>query len=327
VSLLIAAIAAIGALLIVGVPLGLFSDLDPATKERRRRAEAARRVERLDRGVSLEEASPPPTGFAATIANLEADLVEAGMPAVTPFRWLLYTVGASGAVVGVVGIVLGSPLFAIAGSIGTFYFLRTVYLGRAATARRGMVTRQTAEACRAVANGINEGQSAEKAIDGYANRARTNSATAILFGEEPIVAGALLRAQVMISDQSIATEPAYDEVARDLGNKAFSTMVETYLQFFRQDHKAMARALESVAGEIEWTLQLRNERKTYLSQPIANYKMLGGINAALAVVLSQIQPKTLEFLRTTPGQVMAMMAVGWWLIGYRLQLNKLKERD
>lgn len=326
ISLLLTAIAILGGALIVGATMGLFNDFDPALRENRRRVAEARKLAAQSE-MRVDAPVAPTTVFGRYMEDIEIDLVEAGMPGTSPYRWLAYSVALAVAVVGGVGLVVGSWLWAIAGGIAAYLYLRNGYIGKAATKRANLVTLQSAEAARTIANTIREGQPAERALALYASRARRNSPTALLIGDEPLVAKALLEAELMITERSLTAEFSYSEVARSIGNRAFTDLVDTYLQFYRVNHMEMAQAIVHVAEETEWAMQLRTERKTYLSQPLTNYTMLGYINGALFLVLTQLNPASATFATSLAGQVFALVVAGWWFIGYRLQRRKLRDRE
>lgn len=326
ISLLLTAMTIIGGALIVGAVMGLFNDFDPALRENRRRVAEARKLAAQSE-LRVEAPVAPTTPLGRYIEDLEIDIVEAGMPGTSPYRWMAYSASLAVAVIAGIGLIIGSWLWAITGSIVAYLYLRNGYIGKAATKRANIVTLQTAEAARTIANTIREGQPAERAIALYASRARRNSPTALLIGDEPIVAKALLEAELMITERSLTAEFSYGEVARSIGNRAFTDLVDTYLQFYRVNHMEMAQAIVRVAEETEWAMQLRTERRTYLSQPLTNYTLIGYINAGLFLVLTQMNPASAVFAQSIAGQVFVIVVAGWWFIGYRLQRRKLRDRE
>ena len=312
---LIAALLTIGTLLLVG------SFIAPTTR------------------LPIGRAAPRARTF---LDDLGHDLADAGMPDVSPIRFLVFQL-IVGAVtwtgVEALGVMVGAPFAAlfwfsfvpisivpiVAGASAMVAF-RYVVLGPRLERRRAYVTRQVGEAAAELAEQILGGRAPEKALQLYAARARTDSAITRVMNETNVVA-AMFRAALARKDQQGLTDDVALRWAADaMANHHFTALVETYLQLIGRNNEQLATAMQRLADEVDFALRLEDERRTLISRPVGSYKMVGLIIVGLLLYGGVMLPASLRFLGSTLGQVSLVVGAAYWYLGARLQIRSLSNR-
>lgn len=261
------------------------------------------------------------------LENLRADMVDAGIETMSPERFTLISIVVGVAVgFGFAAILNMTILGVLAGVFVGAVWLRRFYIGRTATKRRLSTVRHVSDACREIADTLDDGTSPTDALDAYASRAKPGSASERLTGGDNAVARALRESIYLRDAKGAKPRVALRTVSEKLANRYFTAMVETFISNVDASNTQLAAGLRRVATEVDYALRLRQERINVLRTPIGSYQMVGGTIAALVILSQVIAPQIADFYAGLFGQFLIVFMIIWWYIGFTVVRRHLNDK-
>lgn len=281
----------------------------------------------FNRRSTTPEVTDSPGLFGGYFESLRADMVDAGIETMSPERFTLISaavgIAVGFAVIALLNLVLLGILVGF--FVGTVW-LRKFYIGRTALRRRIATVRHVADACREIADALDDGTSPTDALDAYASRAKPGSASERLTGGDNAVARALRESMYLRDAKGAKPRVALRTVAEKLANRYFTAMVEVFISNVDASNAQLSAGLRRVAVVVDYALRLRQERLNMLRTPIGSYQMVGGTIAALVLLSQFISPQIGAFYAGLFGQILIIFMIGWWYIGFTIVRRHLNDK-
>ena len=257
--------------------------------------------------------------------SIELDLNEAGID-LAPSKFIMYSLFLGGFVGLFIQVVFNLPIIAVAaGLFLTVTGLRIFYLGRRAGKRRKTQMEHIVIAAREVANLIRANNSPDQALELYASQA-TSEGIESLTREKNQIAQSLARALKLRVERGWNIEDALRESADQLGNAQYRNFVETYIRNERLDREQTAKALNFFADGVYFKIALRRSLQNAMGIPLMSYLAMGILSPGLVIYMILNLPSGATFWFSSLGQLLALVLVAYWYLGYWLQRRPLNKR-
>jgi Flp pilus assembly protein TadB len=265
----------------------------------------------------------PPKNF--ILDSIALDLNEAGID-LTPSKFIMYSLFL-GVFVGLfIQVAFNLPIIAVAaGLFLTVAGLRIFYIGRLASKRRKTQMEHIVVAAREVANLIRANNSPDQALELYAAQA-TSEGVESLTREKNQIAQSLARALKLRVERGWNIEDALRESADQLGNAQYRNFVETYIRNERLDREQTAKALNFFADSVYFKIALRRSLQNAMGIPLMSYLAMGILSPGLVIYMILNLPAATTFWFSSLGQLVALVLVAYWYLGYWLQRRPLNKR-
>jgi Flp pilus assembly protein TadB len=272
------------------------------------------------------EASPPRGRSRRLLDDIAQDLAEAGIEGLSPERFVAYSF--------VAGLGVGSAIILtthwqwIALAVGVliaFFGLRVLYVGRLAGRRRSNQMKHLIVAAREIAASIDAGANPDEALAQYARQIEDSSVES-LTREPNQIAESIALALRLRATRGRTMVDALPESADVLGNKYYRDFIETYLRNERTNKAQLAEALRLFAEDVNYVVSLARELRNALNMPLMSYIMVGLVSLGMVVYMLFSVPTAGDFYGSDGGQLFAILAFGWWYLGFWFQRRKLVVR-
>lgn len=272
------------------------------------------------------ESSPPRTRRRQLLDDIALDLAEAGIEGLSPERFIAYSI--------IAGLGVGSAIVLLThwqwiglavGVIVAFFGLRVFYVGRLASRRRSNQMKHLITASREIAASIDAGANPDEALAQYARQIEDSSVEA-LTREPNQIAESIALALRLRATRGFNLVDALRESADVLGNRYYRGFVEAYLRNEKTNKAQLAEALRLYAEDVNYTVSLARELRNALNLPLMSYITVGLVSLGVALYMLLTVPNAGDFYGSNNGQLFAIVAFGWWYLGFWLQRRQIGQR-